>query len=883
MEKDHIINYHSLSITEVLERFKTPNTGLPLSEIDSRIKTFGKNIITIDIPFRYLKTILTSLRNPFSIILLVATILSVISQHIVDAFVIISVLVINISIDVYHQKSAYKNISLLKKGVQQTTTVLRENRLFKIAIEDIVPGDIVILEEGAIVPADGRLIEVTGLKINESVLTGELLPIEKISYRIPGAVPILDLHNMAWLGTVVTEGSGQLLVTATGFRTQFGLLNKKLQETERGSNPFLDRIKKLSKTIGIAGVVITLIIFGTRFGILENNLNEMILFSLAVLVSIIPESLPTIINIALARGAKYLAEEHAVVKELSNIESVGSTSVIITDKTGTLTENSMKVEYIITADDEEFTVTGFGWKSTGMFMQNNHKYNPRENLQLSMMLDFSVLCNRARVYEEDGTDTVIGEPTEAAFLVMAQKDKRWREELLKEYNIGSRTRFIHSKKMITTTVTKGGENFLIAIGAPETIWSFSKPSTKNSQRTLELAQKGLRTIAYAYIKVSDESFDESQLKNMDYLGFVAMRDPIREGVKEMVVKAKQAGIRIIMATGDHVETARYIGNELGIINNTHPEILEGDEFMLLDDKTQKEKLKTTNVFARVSPDAKLRITKILQKNKEIVTMVGDGVNDTLALRQADVGVAMGNSGTDAARSASSIVLTNDNFNTIIHAIFRGRHVSANIRQVTNFLLSTNAAEALVLVMVSFLGLPLPLVATQILLINLVTDGIGSLPFAFKKPDNSILPRPKPGVILTHFDYGVISSATLGMTIATLVGFSMFLDKGLGYAQTIAFTILVLTQLGRLISIETYKSSLFHFKGNIWLWRSLGISFSILILVLFVPALRNIFNLEILKGIDIVIALALSLAPLVTVEIYKVFIRLLPSLKQKYYA
>jgi Ca2+-transporting ATPase len=868
MEKEHIISYHSLPLEEVFQKLGTSAEGLRTGDVNQKIQQFGKNTIVSPQVFNYFLVILGSLKNPFSLILFSASLLSFVSGHSIDGFVILAVLCINTGIEIYHQKSAHTNIELLKKDVMQTSTVLRDGFPRKIPAEDIVPGDIVFLEEGDLVPADGRIIELSHLSINESSLTGESTPVQKNTSRILGVVPSIDLYNMAWMGSTVSEGSGTMVVTNTGFRTQFGSLYQQLQKTTRGSNPFLERIKKLSRTIGIGGVVITLIIFLIRFGILDNNLGEIIIFSLAVLVSIIPESLPTVINITLARGAKYLAEDNAVVKELSTIESIGGTTVIITDKTGTLTENSMRVEYGMVRDNTEFEVTGFGWKSVGMFMKDGHRYNPKDNTYLDTLLDYALLSNRAHVYEEDGRNTVIGEPTEAALLVMAEKDGRERGLLLKDYNIISRTRFLHTKKILVTVVEKEGKMILIAVGAPESIWSMSDADTHAQEKTEEKAHLGLRTIAFAYKVITKVPTHFETVTDMTYLGFVAMRDPVRKGVKEMIEQAKEAGIRIIMATGDHRKTATSIGRELGIIKDDETEVIEGSAFLLLDEKEQKERLKTVAIFARVTPDIKLQITKILQKNKEVVTMIGDGVNDVLALRQADVGVAMGNSGTDAARSASSIVLTDDNFSTIIRAIFRGRHVFHNIRQVTSFLLSTNAAEALVLIMVTFLGLPLPLIATQILLINLVTDGVGSLPFAFKKPSTSIIPRPHKGVLLSRFDYGIIGSATLGMAVATLIGFALFLEESLVYSQSMAFLVLSLTQLGRLISIDTYHTSLLRFKISPWLVRSVGISFSIILLVFALPVLRETFNLAILRLSDVGLAFLLSLLPLVSVELYK---------------
>lgn len=882
MEHEHLTSFYKLSTQEALEQLSSTRQGLSNQEAKNRLNRYGPNSIDSETPFNYLETIIGALKNPFSIILLIASGLSFTSNHIIDGFVIVAVLITNISIELYHQKSAFRNIQLLGKNIEYKSPVLRNGVLRKIPSEDIVPGDIVMIEEGDRIPADGRILESSNLSINESALTGESSPVEKSANRLVGTTPLLEQRNMAWLGSTTTTGSGTLLVTATGFRTHFGNLSQELQNVQRGSNPFLERISKLSKTLGIAGLIVVLTIFSIRYGILGNDLKEIILFSLAVLVSIIPESLPTVINITLAQGAKYLAKEHAVVKELSNIESIGSTSVLVTDKTGTLTENSMKVEYVVLADGSEFSVTGFGWKTAGMFMYKGHKFDPNTSPELSKLLDFSIISNRSDVYEEDGKDKVIGEPTEAALLILAQKSGRERNTILQEYTHHQKTHFFHKRNILVSIVEHKGKLLLITIGAPETIWNISNANQEAKNKTEEFAHQGLRTIAYAYKEISQRIFSESLLQDLNYMGFVAMRDPIREGAKEVINKAIQSDIRIIMATGDHRKTAEHIGRELGIVNNSFPNIIEGSDFINKTEKEQKQILTNTNVFARVTPETKLQIAKLLQKQKEVVTMIGDGVNDTLALKQADVGVAMGSSGTDAARSASSIVLTDDNFKTIILAIFRGRHIYANIRNVTNFLLSTNAAEALVLVLVTFFGLPLPLAATQILLINLVTDGLGSLPFAFRKPGTTMLPRPQSGKLLTGYDYGLIGSATIGMTIATLVGFSMFLDQGIIYAQTIAFTILALTQIGRLVSLDSTpgKNKISEFFKDVWLFRSVGISLVIVGLVLAIPPLRQVFNFDILRALDIVVAFGLSLTPFVTVETYKAIVRIVPK---KYYA
>lgn len=876
MNDEHFISFHALTNEEVFRKLQTSKNGLTSQEAIKRFEIYGENSIAIKTKFHILSKIFESLRNPFSFILILTTILSFLTGHIIDGSVVLFVLLVNTGIDIYHQKKAHTDIELLKKGFSKYCVVLRDGEQVKKLSTEIVPGDIVFIEEGAEVPADGRIIEASHLQINESSLTGESAPAKKDSHRITGILPIADLTNMAWLGSIVTEGTGMLLVTSTGFKTHFGELNKKLQETQRGSNPFLERIKKLSKTIGLTGIAIVVLFFAIQYGILSGNLTEVVIFSLALLVSIIPESLPTIISIALAKGGKYLAENHAVVKELSTIESVGSTTVVITDKTGTITENSMKVEYITTHDDKEFEVTGFGWKPAGMFLHQGKPFDISNSPALEKMLEFGALSNRSRVYEEDGQDKIIGEPTEAALLILGEKGGKMRQKLLEEFDIVERTRFVHTEKILITIVKKKDVYTLIAIGAPETIWKYSDVNKFNTEKTEEYANRGLRTIAFAHTEVSkDFVFDVNKIPKLSYIGFVAMRDPIREHVKESIKKAKDAGVRVIMATGDHLNTAQHIAEEVGIIKKgSSHSVMDGLSFLSLDEKQQKEALKHVHVFARVTPEVKLLITKILQKNKEVVTMIGDGVNDALALKQADVGIAMGNSGTDAARSASSIILTDDNFTTVIHAIFSGRHIYRNIKQISNFLLSTNASEALVLVITTFLGAPLPLVATQILLLNLVSDGVSSLPFAFKKPTKKILPRPDTGSVLNKYDYGLIGSAALGMTIGTLLAFFLFLDTSLGVARSATFLTLTLTQVIRLLSFEDSAHDMFF--NNPWTIKAIGLSFGIIFLTFALPELRAIFNLEILSFIDILKSVGFSLTPFVTVWFYKY----ITKLKQK---
>lgn len=871
MLHNSIISYHNLTEQETLDHLATnQNTGLTEKEVKLRLEIHGANTITTKNRFNYLQTIFQSLTTPLSIILVVAMVISLFLGQSVDSFVILVVLILNSSIETYHAKSAHKNIDLLKTSVVYETTVLRNGVIQKINTQYIVPGDIVLLQEGDHIPADGRIIESHNLKINESTLTGEAEAVSKNHNKIHGTHQIIDQINMAWFGTTTTTGTAKIAITTTGEKTQFGILNQELNNTDRDSNPFIDRIHALSKTIGIGGVILTLLIFSIQFFVLGNPFLEILLISLAILVSIIPESLPTIINITLAQGAKNLAKNNAVVKELSTIESIGSTSVLLTDKTGTITENSMKVEKIRSADGIECSITGFGWSSSGMFLHKEKKYNPISNRFLDTILTTSLVSNRSRVYQEENETIVIGEPTEAALLVMAQKDQRIQKEIISEYEIVKPTEFLSEHKLLATIVQhkKNKKVLLMLTGAPEAIWGKSQtvPEIEKEQTSI-YAQEGLRTIAFAEMEINNPSIDISKINQATYLGFVGIKDPVRAEVAETITKAHHAGIRVIMITGDHIKTASAIGKEIGITTKKQPFAIEGEVFLSQSEEDKLQTLATTNIFARITPKTKLEIVKMLQKQKEVVTMIGDGVNDTLALKKSEVGVSMGYAGTDTARAASSIVLTDNNFDTIIQAIFRGRHIFKNIQDLTNFLLSTNASEALLIIIASTIGMPLPLVVTQILLINLVTDGVGSLPFAFREEEIHSTQKRKSSKLLSKYDYGIIISAALGMTAAALFGFIHFLPKGLPYAQTLVFIILALTQIGRLVSLHSI-SSISELLQHKWLWWCVGVSLVIIGFVLYVPILQTAFSFIQPRSFDILIAFILSLTPLVTITLFK---------------
>lgn len=888
MQKDIFIPYQKDSST-VLKFLKSQEGGLSEAEADRRLSTYGKNTINETERQHPLLKIWAQVKSPMMIILIIAFFISIGLKEKIDAYVILSVIVVNTLVGFIHEYKVEKSIQALKKMDSPFAKVYRDGTLKKILAETLTPGDIIYIEEGDKIPADGRIIESKNLKTMESVLTGESVSVDKSSHTIHTKLSVADRKNMLWMSTFVTSGTGKFAVTETGAKTIFGRIASSLSKIKKEDSLFTKKITALSKQAGIIAIALTTLIFIFSFFVHKLSFRETFLFSMASLVSIIPEGMIALFSIILAIGAKRMASKRALVKNLTATEGVGAVTTIITDKTGTLTQNVMMVETIRLPNGESFGISGSGLDSIGFFHKDSKIFETKESPELLKLLQIMAMSNNAKITKSpDGDYEIIGEPTEGALIVSANKAGLTQEILSKEEFKIDEPPFDSTKKYRTTLVeTKDGEKFLYVVGAPEKVLEISGhifingKSQKAGKESVEkikddinsLADMGLRTIGAAYKKVNKKTYriDSEDINDMVYVGTAGLKDPLREGVKEAVEKATRAGIRVIMVTGDHRRTASAIAKEL---NLDYKNAISDEELSGLSEKDFENVVASTNVFARVSPETKLRIAEILQKRGEIVVMTGDGINDAPALKKADVGIAMGKIGTDAAREAAQIILTDDNFATIIDAIEEGRLVFRNIQKTGTFLLSTNFAEGLTILSTILIGLPLPLLPTQILWLNLVTDSLAGFPLAGEISHSDPFkdsPKTYQENILSKRTWPFMALMVLVMIVGAIIIFKSALPLGVERARTLAFLFIAFSQLFNVLNLRSLEKSIFKMNpfSNKYLVFGLGGALLANILVVTIPKMREIFHLEKILAREFFMVLAISFFVVVFAEIYKV--------------
>lgn len=876
----------------VLEFYDTSLKGLNESSALERYGVVGPNAITEDSRNKFFKIVLKQFKGLMIYILLIAAFISIILKQHIDAYVILGVIFLNAVIGFLHEYRVERSITALKKMASPRATVTREGINKRIKSAYLVPGDIVHLQEGDRIPADGRLIESMNLTVVESSLTGESEPIQKNTIKIPVDTIEADRKNMVWSGTFVVSGKGKFIVTKTGKDTFFGRIAESLKSIEKKPDHFSIKTKILAKNTAILAIVISSLIFIVGLFFRNLSFTEIFLFSIASLVSIIPEGLIAVLSIILAIGARRMTKRKAITKNLSAIETLGATTTIVTDKTGTLTQNIMMVEKIETADGDIFNISGNGWENEGDFVKDGEKINTSDYKNLEGLLKVVTVCNDAGFEDKEGKINVLGEPTEAALIVVANKAGLTQDKILQnEFKIDE-PGFNSEKKYRETLVeTKDGKKFLYIVGAPESVIDACSHSGDFGQKTLlkkekvseikesviSMANKSLRTLSVAIKEVPQNSYRVSELgvNKMIYLGTLGMKDPVKRGVKEAIEKTKEAGIRVIMATGDHKATAIAIAEEIGLIENREEMVaITGEEIGNLSKEDFEKAVLEKNIFARVNPDIKMRIAKILQDKGEIVAMTGDGVNDAPALRQADVGISMGLVGTDVARESSEIILADDNFETIVNAIEEGRLVYGNVRKAGSFLISTNLAEGFTILTTIAIGLPLPLLPTQILWLNLVTDSFAGLPLA-SEPAHSDLLKEKPD----KYKEDIISRETLPfmilmvfvMVTATIFVFKKYLPDGIEKARTMAFTVIAFSQLFNVLNLRSLKKSVFEIKLFSNKSMLVGLGFAILaqLVVTYSNKLNHIFYFIPISAKELFIAVGLSAFVIVFGEIYKI--------------
>ncbi|WP_071395392.1 calcium-translocating P-type ATPase, SERCA-type [Bacillus tuaregi] len=878
------MKYHEMNTKEVEEALNTDlSSGLSTADVKQRLKQYGRNELEEGEKQSAWLLFFSQFKDFMVLVLLAATLISGFLGEYIDAIAIIAIVIVNAFLGFFQEIKAEKSLQALKELSAPQVQVLRDGQWIKIASKEIVPGDVLKFSSGDRIGADLRLVDVKSLEIEESALTGESLPVSKRTGALTAEnLGIGDMENMAFMGTMVTRGNGIGVVVGTGMKTAMGQIADLLQSAEAMTTPLQRRLEQLGKILIVTALLLTtlVVIVGVFQG---NDLYTMFLAGVSLAVAAIPEGLPAIVTVALSLGVQRMIKQNAIVRKLPAVETLGCASVICSDKTGTMTQNEMTVTHLWSSGQTWF-VDGVGYEPRGAFYQNAERIDVNNEKALQQMLMFGMLCNHAELIQKKKEFVVDGDPTEGALLVAAMKAGYNRENLLTEFKIVQEFPFDSTRKMMSVIIKDpNGRQFVVTKGAPDILVGKSEAILWNGKKQLlsqdakqtvqsainELASKALRTIAIGFKEISSQTLvlDEKEAeKNLTIIGLQGMIDPPRPEVKLAVKECKDAGIKTVMITGDHVITAKAIAKQLGILSN-QSKVLDGPALSEMSLEELEAVVEDVSVFARVSPEHKLKIVKALQNRGHIVAMTGDGVNDAPAIKAADIGVAMGITGTDVAKEASALVLLDDNFATIKSAIKEGRNIYENIRKFIRYLLASNVGEILVMLFAMLLALPLPLVPIQILWVNLVTDGLPAMALGLDQPEGDVMKRkprnPKEGVFARGLGWKIISRGFL-IGLVTLLAF-IFAYKDnpeqLEYAQTVAFATLVLAQLIHVFDCRSEKSILSRNPfGNKYLVWAVILSLFMVLAVIYYPPLQPIFHTVPIVASDWWIITGLSAVP-----------------------
>jgi len=880
------MNWYQLDVKETLRKLDTSENGLVDAEIRNRQKQYGPNKLVEAERISPLKILLHQFTSPLIYILLVAGVVTFLLKEFVDSGVIFAVVLLNAVIGFIQEFKAEESVRALKKMVVPKARVVRDGKEKEINSEELVPGDMVLLASGAKVPADLRLIHTIELRVDEAMLTGESVAAEKMTAPIreenltPG-----DQRNMVFMGTVVVNGRAKGIVTATGTKTVLGGIAEDVRDIGLVKAPLQEKIHDFAKTIGLFVLAISALLFVAGL-LIGENAKDMFMVVVAAAVATIPEGLPIVVTIAMAVGVARMARQNAIVRKLPAVETLGSTTVIGSDKTGTLTKNEMTVKLLYDGV-HVYEVSGSGYEPKGEILHEGRAINAKENAVLEQLLRIGLLCNESELYEEDGLYRVDGDPTEGALIVSAMKAGCSVEEEKAKYQQVALIPFESDRGYMATLNGHGAKRVLLVKGAPEKILemcSANMPDCEAAGKKIMdvaagFAKDGLRVLAFAYREVPAEMTELTHrdvASGLVFAGLQGMMDPPRPEVLEAIAGCQQAGIRVVMITGDHAVTAGAIAAKLGIAEKD-AEVLTGRDLEGMDDERLFAQTGTVNVYARVSPQHKLRITEQLKKQGHIVAVTGDGVNDAPALKAAHIGIAMGRSGTDVAREASDMVLTDDNFASIFNAVKEGRIVFDNIRKVIFFLIPTGVAAILSILGTVVMGLPIPYVPAQLLWINLVTNGLQDVALAFEPGEKGILDRPprdpREGIMSRLL---VERTLLVGFLIAlgVVYNFISALQAGdsLEKARTVAVTTMVFFQFFQAWNSRSEYQSVFKLKllGNPFLFYSMIAAFLAQLAVIYVPVLQWIFRTEPISGGEWLQILIVSSSVVVVVEIDKFF-------------
>jgi Ca2+-transporting ATPase len=864
------VGWNELEAKQVLKELQTSEKGLSEQEAQVRLLKYGINELKEEKKISPIEIFLNQFKSILVIILIGATVFSAAIGEVLDAAAIIAIVILNAIFGFFQEYKAEKTIEALKKLSSPESVVLRDGKKQIIPSRLLVPGDIVVLEQGTKVPADLRILEVTDLQIDESVITGESAPVTKKTEIFRNTV-LAERKNMAWMGTVVTYGRGAGIVVETGMKSEMGKIAHTIQEAGEEDTPLQKKLDVFGKKLGIMIMAICGIVVLT--GVLRGEpILTMIIVGIALAVAAIPEGLPAVVTITLALGLQKLSKNNAIIRKLPAVESLGSTTVICSDKTGTLTKNEMTVRKIWHTG-ATISVTGEGYKPEGKFLACDKEISSSKDKTLELILRTAALCNNAELETSNGVFKIVGDPTEGALIVASQKASLSLAEFPRKKEIP----FTSERKMMTTVHATPQKKAIACVkGAPEKIlslcthyYSNGKPKklTPADRKKIlaansNLTGEALRVLAIAYKEVRGTEKEKDTENNLTFLGLVGMIDPPRETVAQDIATCRKAGIKVVMITGDHLNTAVAIAKEIRIIDSPEERAITGEELDKMSDQQLDEIVEQVRVYARVNPEHKVRIVDAFKKKGHIIAMTGDGVNDAPALKKADIGVAMGLNGTDVAKEASDMVLADDNFSSIVAAVKGGRQVYDNIKKFIDYLLSCNLGEVLIVFIAMLIGFRdpatgmvlLPLTAIQLLWINLLTDGLPALALGVDPPSKDLMnrsPRDPKENILSKGMFIDMCIVGVIMLIGTLGLFAYNLPSGGIKAITVAFTAVVIFEMVRALSVRAkYKVGIF---SNRKLILAIASTIALQLVVIYIPFLQPAFEtvpLDLMDWIEI---------------------------------
>jgi P-type Ca2+ transporter type 2C len=894
------IVWHSETKDSVIKILESSENGLKNSDAVHRLHTYGPNILTKRKEISKIKLFLSQFNSFIIWILIVATILSFIIGDKVDAYVILAIVIINAILGYYQEHNAAKSLEALKRMAALQAVVVRNGSIIKTDSEKLVPGDIILLEAGNKVPADSRIIQATRLEVDESSLTGESTLVPKSEKQIKEETFLSDRCNMAYAGTIVVKGCARAIVVETGMKTELGKIAALVEGEKDSETPLQKKISVFGEFLGIGIIAVCAVVF--LIGILREtgNISQIFMISISLAVAAIPEGLPAVVTICLAIGVQKMVKKHALIRKLPSVETLGETDVICTDKTGTLTYNQMTVREIY-ANSKAYFVSGQGYSPNGYF--TDEKNGNADTKEIAILLKCSVLCNDSSLDRDHKGWKIIGDPTEGALVVAAAKAGFHKEDLEKSSKRIDTIAFDSDRKRMSTLNKEGTKVYGYVKGAPDIILPLCKKIYINGKirnitetdrkeiisQNFNMANKALRVLGFAYKEIDNSGVkykEEKEIENnLIFLGIIGMNDPPRKEVIGSIKQCNDAGIRVIMITGDHKATAVAIAHELGLGTN----VLTGEELDKIEDLSKI--VDSVEIYARVSAEHKLKIVAALRERGHVVAMTGDGVNDAPALKSADIGIAMGITGTDVSKETADMVLTDDNFTSIVNAVEEGRTIYDNIRKFIRYLITSNLGKILLLFIAMLVGyqsvktgdIILPLLAIQILWINLLTDGLPALALSVEKADKDIMkrkPRKKgerivtTALVMDTFIVGIV------MCLGSLFLFVYGLKYSDYYAQTLAFTVIVMFKLFNVFNSRSEKGSVI--SGNLftnkWLWLSVGFSFALQLLIIYTP-LSQIFKTVRLGFMDWAIVFAVAFSVIVVMEIKKLIVRMLDKEKE----